>query len=309
LIHFLAGIACSASLFLIFRGFEKFKVHTFQAIVVNYFVCVGTGMLFLGDLRLFQQIGTHTQWLPLAVLLGGLFISTFYLMGYTAQKISVSASSTASKISLIVPVLFSLWIFKTSSKIFDFVNYFGILLVLIAIGLTSVKTQKTDKTNKNELINASNTSIWLLLLPFAVFAMSGAIDTLISYTSQNLLKSAWETVVFPIMLFGVAGGLGSIILAIMFFRKTTKFELKNLIAGVVLGIPNYFSVYFLLKSLSEFDNNGAVLFPIFNISVILLSTVLAIIFFKEKLNFFNKIGVLVAIMAIIAITYQEIFGF
>lgn len=296
--YFLAGVACSASLFLIFRSFEKYKIHTFYAIVINYWVCVITGTAFLGDLRVFGKLSMQTPWLSFGIGLGALFVATFYLMGYTAQKISVSASSTSSKVSFVLPVLFSLFVLKTSQKSFDFINYLGLCMIILAIWLTSSKKREPNASD-------SSTSGWLLTLPFAIFIMSGAIDTLVAYVSSNLVKEAWEIATFPIVLFVVAGILGTLVL--VFFQRGVAFSYKNIVAGVVLGIPNYFSVYFLFKALALYNNNGAVLFPLFNVSVILLSTLLAILFFKERLSNLNKMGVGIAVLAILAITYQELF--
>jgi drug/metabolite transporter (DMT)-like permease len=53
--------------------------------------------------------------------------------------------------------------------------------------------------------------------------------------------------------------------------------------------------------LREFNNNGALVFPVFNISVIIASFLTAIVFFKEKFYWYNFIGLAFAILAIVMI--------
>ena len=55
-------------------------------------------------------------------------------------------------------------------------------------------------------------------------------------------------------------------------------------------------MYFILKALSAFDNNGAILFPIFNVGIIVLCTLAALTIFSEQLLRINKLGILLAIL-------------
>ena len=94
-------------------------------------------------------------------------------------------------------------------------------------------------------------------------------------------------------------------LIILIFRKETISK-KDIIGGIYLGIPNYFSVYFLLLTLSSFNNNGAVVYPILNVGIIVLSSMASYILFKEKLIRLNIIGMILALIAIFFISYQDI---
>ena len=64
-----------------------------------------------------------------------------------------------------------------------------------------------------------------------------------------------------------------------------------------MGVPNFFSIYYILKAISE-GWEGSEFFPYNNISIIALSAVIAYLFFKEKLSVANIVGVLLAIVAI-----------
>ncbi len=310
MIYFIIGVCLSVSLFIIFRGFNQFKVNMLQAIVSNYFVCIITGFIFIGDFSVVSKISLDKTWVQIAMGMGFVFISTFYLMGYTAQKVSVTASSLASKISLIIPVLFSLLYLNTTQD-FGVFRYVGLILVFGAIVLTSIKKKIIIQENQNENLENSeekNSSIspkQAFLLSFLVFILSGFIDLMMNLVNTKFITDNTEKALFTIVIFSVAAVIGIIILLI----KKEKFEVKSLLGGVVLGVPNFFSIYFMFRALDNFGGNGAIFFPLFNISVIIVSSIASIIIFKEKLNKFNIIGLLMAVLAIIFISFDELKAF
>ncbi len=307
MIYFIIGVCLSVSLFVIFRGFNQFKVNMLQAIVSNYFVCILTGFIFIGDFGVVNKISLDKTWVQIAMGMGFVFISTFYLMGYTAQKVSVTASSLSSKISLIIPVLFSLLYLNTTQD-FGVFRYVGLILVFGAIILTSIKKKVIESDNQNNNQQQVNTSIspkQAFLLSFLVFILSGFIDLMMNLVNTKFITDNTEKALFTIVIFSVAAVIGIVILLI----KKEKFELKSLIGGVVLGVPNFFSIYFMFRALDSFGGNGAIFFPLFNISVIIVSSVASIIIFKEKLNKFNIIGLLMAVLAIIFISFDELKAF
>lgn len=298
MLYLFISILLNVAVFMAFRLFSLFDVRTLPAIVVNYFVCVVTGLVFLGNLKNLPPLFSfENQWLYFALLLGLLFIITFNMMAVTTQRLGVTISSIAAKMSLAVPVIFSLFVFQIESKSFTFFNYLGLLLAFLSIYLSSLK----KKEEENPLAPKN----WLLiLLPLGVFISSGIIDTLINYTSYTYLSDA-EAGIFPLVIFLVAGVAG---VAMQLVSKQ-KTGVKEWIGGIGLGIPNYFSIYFIVKALAAFQNNGAFFYPLLNISIILLSSLFAILFFKEKLLVVNKIGLVLAVMAILLISYQEIINY
>jgi uncharacterized membrane protein len=77
---------------------------------------------------------------------------------------------------------------------------------------------------------------------------------------------------------------------------------KAILWGVLLGIPNYFSMYFLVKTLGVFP--ASYIFPINNIGIVALSTIIALLAFKEQLNKKNILGLGLAIIAILLISFS-----
>ena len=73
------------------------------------------------------------------------------------------------------------------------------------------------------------------------------------------------------------------IVIIQFFNKKIHFHWKNILGGIALGIPNYYSMELLIKALQTEGMESSTLFTINNVSIVVLTTVFAVEFFKERL--------------------------
>ncbi|NDK57086.1 hypothetical protein [Pontibacter fetidus] len=298
MLYLLLSIVASTSLVFIFKLYQRFGVHTFQAIVVNYLTCVVVGFLFSGGTGTVSTNVLQQPWVVHALTLGTIFIGTFYLIALTTHKVGVTAASVATKISLVIPVLFSLLILKNNLKDYTFINYAGMVAALVAIVLSSIRPcEQTDEEGTSPLLT--------LLLPFIIFLNSGIADSLINYTNQHLLQHH-EASQFTMVTFTGSAIVGVVVLSFMLLSGKTTFYSKSITAGILLGIPNYFSIYFLIKALSAFGNDGAFLYPVNNIGIILAGAIGAVLFFGEKLTRINILGIGMAVLALILISYQEI---
>lgn len=290
--YLLLTILANVGIFMAFRLFSKFNISTLPAIVVNYGICVVTGILYVGFETVSNEFDPESAWFISASLLGLIFITTFFLMAHTTQIRGVSVATVASKMSLAIPVVFSLFVFKYAVSSLDAWNYLGIFLAFVSIWLVS---------RKRKALEAHAFNFRFLLLPLAVFLLGGLIDTSLNYVNHHYIDAAIEPI-YPIFIFSAAFITGAIVCLV----KRVKFGWKELTGGIYLGVPNYFSIFFQLKALSAFDNNGAIVYPALNIGIIIGSTLLAIILFKEKLTRLNYIGVLLALVVIFLLSYQEI---
>lgn len=290
--YLLLTILANVGIFMAFRSFSKFNISTLPAIVVNYGICVVTGILYVGFDTVSNEFDPESAWFISASLLGLIFITTFFLMAHTTQLRGVSVATVASKMSLAIPVVFSLFVFKYAVSSLDAWNYLGIFLAFVSIWLVSRKRKASE---------AHVFNFRFLLLPLAVFLLGGLIDTSLNYVNHHYIDAAIEPI-YPIFIFSAAFITGAIVCLV----KRVKFGWKELTGGIYLGVPNYFSIFFQLKALSAFDNNGAIVYPALNIGIIIGSTLLAIILFKEKLTRLNYIGVLLALVVIFLLSYQQI---
>jgi len=143
-----------------------------------------------------------------------------------------------------------------------------------------------------------------LSLPAAVLMSSGLIEILLKLAQQRYVApAAYHT--FLIALFGSAALTGIVMqLFASDAIKRTKFQ-KELLAGLILGLPNYGSIYFLVKVLNQPDWEASFIYPINNTGIVVLAGLMAMLFFKERMSKLNWWGLLFALCAIILISLGE----
>jgi drug/metabolite transporter (DMT)-like permease len=132
----------------------------------------------------------------------------------------------------------------------------------------------------------------------------GLIDVVINYTNYSYLTEK-DSASFTLLIFLSAASIGLVVLII----RGKPIRKNNLKGGTALGIINYFSVYFLLRTLTGFNNDGAMVYPMLNMGIILGAMLVSIIYFHEHLDLRKKLGIVISIIAIFLISYQELFNF
>tara|TARA_R110001606_G_scaffold27511_1_gene87758 strand:+ start:288 stop:1151 length:864 start_codon:yes stop_codon:yes gene_type:complete len=284
LIYLFFSILISTGLFVIFKYFGIYKVDILKAIFINYIVAFSLGFAFAEREFSFAEIPSQ-PWFFGAVFLGALFVAIFFVMAMTAQRNGVSAASVAGKMSVVIPVFFGVFLYNESVT---FLKVIGIIIALIAVYLASVKEDKIATKNAG------------LLFPILLFLGSGTIDTTLKYMEVMFVPKS-DVSIFSGSLFGIAAIFSLSILLIQAFKKREAFGFKNVIAGIALGIPNYFSIVFLIKALQTEGFESSTLFTINNVGTVILSTLVGILIFKEQFSIKNKIGVTLAIVGIVIV--------
>lgn len=291
------SVACTVAMFVLFRLFALRGISTFQAVVFNYLFCVLTGVVFVEQTTESNFLNTWGSWGWWAVMVGTSFVITFNLMGQTVRFAGLTSASIASKMSMVIPVLAALYVFNDGSIALSKMQWSGLGFALVAILLTSLTGSGSKiEGHKNKLA---------VVLPLAVFFLSGVVDTLVNQLSARFTGEAGFQHVF-IQLFMVAAGLGFVALAVALAKGWEKWHPANLIAGLLLGVPNYFSIHFLLMALAEFNQNGALIFPMANVGTIILSVAVSMVLFKEKLTLLKYFGVAAAVLAIVLLAWEHV---
>ncbi len=285
MIYLFISICISSFLFVIFKLFDILKINTLQAIVVNYLIAASLGF-YLSDISVSIQKIPSQPWFLGAFLLGVLFIVVFNLMALTSQKNGLSVASVSSKMSVVIAIVFGVLYYDES---LSFIKITGILLALIAVYLTSTK-EKDSCLNQNSGF----------LFPILLFFGSGAIDTSLKYVETTFVQDGGVPL-FSATIFACAFIFGSLFLASQKFKGLVVFEFKNILGGILLGVPNYFSIVYLLKALSTEGMESSTAFTINNVGIVILSTLFGMMLFKERIAIKNWLGIVVAILSIIMV--------
>lgn len=286
----LLSIFCSTAIVLIFKAFTRFRIPTFQAIVVNYWVCVLTGSLVMGRVPV-EGSFWEESWFPFALILGCLFISGFYVVGRTVQALGLAIASVMQKMSLLVSVPFAILFFQESSSA---LKLSGISLALFAVVLTNLPRRGTQAEQIGKQVAKKPWQI-ALGLPLLTFGISGIIECILQYVQGSLLQGE-APLRFSIFLFGTAACIGTLVLLIRAVLGRLNWSHRAWLGGALLGVVNLGSIVFLLQA---FDwREKSLVLPVNNVAVIGLSTLLAVFFFRERLAWYNLVGVGLAMLSI-----------
>lgn len=269
-------------IFIVMKLFERYEVDNFSAISINYLVAAVSGILIFNRVLDFNY--EAGMWI-IAVIVGVIFYGVFHLFAICSQKISITMTAMASKMSVVIPIIVTLFLFNESITILKIV---GIIVIIISLYLML----KPDKQNPIKRI--------LLLIPISIFIFTGISDTLfkvtqVSYNINDAIMSAqFVSLVFALSFI-------SAVVTAPFFKVKPKlfFQKKNIIAGLVLGLINFLAVFFFTYSMIDFE--GSLFFPIFNASVVGLTAISGMLLFKEKMSKINIFGLILAIFAIVLI--------
>lgn len=261
-------VVFSVLLLVNFRLHATWKVQTPLAILLNYTVCFLTGLAMNGwTLGIVWPAGE----VLLPVLALGLgFVVVFLLSGYSTQKNGMSANSLASNLSLVIPVLYNLLVLNAHQAI-GWQTYVGLALAFASIYLFN---PAADKQHQGAVL-------WALLAVFLAYGISN--------TSFNVLNARWAPSIggtVPFMLLALMGSMtaGWVVALILLWRGKLHWDTRSVLAAIPLGLPNFFSFYFMLKALDAYQNHGGIVLPIYNIGTIALTALVAWVFFKEKLS-------------------------
>ena len=283
-------IAVSAIIGVIFKYYDYFGIDTFQAIVLNYWVCVMVGWITQGSFPI-QSGFWQEKWFPYAIVLGSIFIVAFNIAALTFQRFGIGFTTIIQKMSLLIPVSLGILYFDEIANIGKLT---GIAFALLAIVLVNLPLRKRK-------LKFKDTGFFITMLPLLTFLLSGLIELIILYISKKEIAASDDTY-FVSSLFAISGTLGILVLGPLWIIGKKKLRLKEVKGALVLGGFNFFSIFLLLVILDR-GMEGSVLFPINNMGIVALSAVLGFFLFRERLNHYKLTGLIISIIAIALIAF------
>ena len=291
----MTSVGLSAAIFLLFQLFGRWDVRTFPAIVINYGVAASIGWILAGGSETFAEVHEQT-WVPLALVMGLLFIYLFQLIARSTQEIGVTVTSIAAKLSMVIPVAIFL-LFDAQDEL-TVQKGIAIALSVPAIMLASWKP--------GESRHVSNWTI-----PLIIFIGSGMIDLMFAgYSGPEHMTRVELRYLFASLPLITAFFAGLIWHARASRIHGTGFMPggRTWAAGVSLGAINFGSLYFLLETYDKVGIDRSAVMPVNNLAIILLSSGLSVAFLQERLVSRNYLGLLLGASAIALLLWDAIIG-
>ncbi len=288
MIYLLLSILTASGLNILFKLFGRKNLDLFKVIMVNYIVCFLIGQ-WINPAPIIPQEVLHKPWFPYALVLGIVFTLGFNVIAYTVHYFGVTVATVMQKMSLLISVIFAILVFNESVNLLKII---GLILAFISIILITYKDEERlltgDERRKKQY----------LYLPVLTFVMSGFIDACFLYVSKTGIVSPVDRH-FITSLFGIAA-LAAVFyyIYLRLWGGETGMQYGELIAGLILGTVNYFSIYFILQLLQT-GWDGSIIFPMNNIGILIFSAVAGIFLFRERMNKRNRFGLILALLALV----------
>jgi len=284
MLFLLLSILFSSCVFFTFKYFTRFGISILPAITVNYFLASAFGYFSSGETTT-AIILLNQPWFLMAAITGSTFIITFFVFAVSTQKVGVAMTVVSSKMSIVLSVAVGIFLI---AEPFQLLQFFGMLAALLAFYLTNKGRSKVNIKSK------------YLFLPAVIFIGTGANDSLMKlsgvyYTDRDEIQFLTVTFFAAFLI-----GLGFLLYQV--FRNSLKISWKDILAGIVLAAFNWYSTYFFIKGLYILPIS--LFIPVFNAALVLIAAVSGYFFFGEKLTVLNRIGIMLAIVAIVIIAFS-----
>ncbi|WP_167607550.1 EamA family transporter [Maribellus sediminis] len=280
MIYLAASVLSSSMIYVVFRIAKNYDCRLTPLITYNYLAATLLGLLLFQPFRE-SAIEDTINWMPFGIFLGVLFIAMFFLIGTSSQKAGITITTLANKLSLVFPVLFSLFYYNESITT---LKYIGLAGAFVAIALT---VYKKDLRKSNLL---------LIALPLTIFFGSGLVDTLVKFVQAEKITTT-EASAYTTLVFFVAFLCG-LVIQLISGKNQIRIHPPTLLLGILLGVVNFGSLYFIIMALNHTGLKSSLVFALNNMLVVAFTAVLGTILFKEKLNKINFAGIILAIISL-----------
>ena len=274
MVYLLLAILCSALISVLMRWSTEKVSGSTGMLAMNYLMCTVLAAVYTGGKGISGGMMGLSGTVCMGVFNGVLYLSGFVLLQIMIKKNGVVLASTFQKLGLLVPMVLSVCLFGEVPALWQVV---GFALALAAIVLVNAGDKESGAGKKAGLI--------LLLL------ICGGADAM-SKVFEQLGDPRWSEH-FLLITFVTA----TLLCFALMFAKRERLGKWGILFGLVLGIPNYFSARFLLRSLEHVA--AVVVYPTFSVGVILMVTAAGVCLFKERLSKRQWIAVTIILLALI----------
>lgn len=259
MLFLLLAILSSASVSIMLRLAESKPTSKMGTLLFNYTTCslLGAWFVFSDSLPLGNPGGGWA--LALGAVGGVLFLASLMLMQKNIAVNGVVLSSTFMKMGVLVPTLMAVLFFREVPRLTQILGYILCLYVILTM------------EDKEQSGTVSSKSLLILLLLIGGFA--DAMPNIFAQTGNP----AWADT-FLVLIFFTALLLT---LGILLMRRETLTK-WDVICGLGVGIPNYFSSKFVMLALKTVP--AVLVYPVYSVASIALITLAGTLLFRETLD-------------------------
>ena len=259
MLYLILAILSSACVSLFMRLSESKIRNNIAMLVMNYCMCALLGALYAGAGSLIAPSGALYQTAGMGIFNGVLYLASFVLLQVNVRRNGVVLSATFMKLGLLVTMAISVFLY---GELPGPLQLAGFVIAVAAIVLINYRKDAGSAGFKSGLI--------LLLL------CGGMADAMSKIFEESGVAGMGDAFLFYTFFAALILCIG-----LMLYKKQRPGKWEVLF-GLMIGVPNFLSSKFLLRSLE--DVAAVIAYPVYSVSCILLVTLVGVAAFREKLE-------------------------
>ena len=274
MIYLLLAIVCGASINLGFALAGKKDLDNLNTTLFNYIVACGVSAAQFASRMAGGQEHAFTGkvTIPLALFAGVVYLVCLLFVQAAIAETGPSATTMFNRLSMVFPVLVSIFVFHEHAGA---IRWIGIALAVASLIIFNWEGGIKFK--------AVLMRLWI----------AGGFAELCNSLFARLCPQE-DKPFYMMLVFGTAGVITACLIA---RRKGAKFRAGEMLLGAGIGCVNLGSASFTVSSLQHLPNS--IVYPTITVSIILLTTLVGVLFFGDKLEKKHKAAMAVAIAAVI----------
>lgn len=274
MLYLILAIASSALVSIFIRLSENYVKNNISMLCMNYMMCLLLAVGYTGMDKVFETGEGFGTAIGLGVVNGILFLASFVLLQINVRRNGVVLSATFMKLGVLVPTLLSVIAFREKPEVQQVI---GFLVALLAIVLINFEKDQGEAGFK----------IGLLLL-----LLGGGSGDAMAKIYDEVGPAQFEE---QFLCFTFASAL--VLCVILAIKKQQKLTKTDILFGLLVGIPNYFSARFLLKAVGEVP--AVVAYPTYSVATIVVISLVGMLCFKEKITKRQQVAIGIILVALV----------
>ena len=268
------AILSSSAIALLMRLSANKVTAKLSMLSANYLICALLGAAYAGFDLLQVQIPGFSLTVVLGLISGIVYLGGFVLFQWNTAKNGVVLTSVFMKLGLLVPMVLSVLFFH---ELPTWAQILGFCIAILAIMLINF----TSSANAGRFR-------WQLLAMLILCGSSDAMSKVFKVMGPEILSNQY---LFYTFFFAFLLCVGLVL------YKKERPGIREFLFGAAIGIPNFFSSKFLLGALADLP--AVVVYPSFSIATMLITTLVGVLLFKERLEKRQWLAVFFIVIALL----------
>ncbi|PEN15313.1 hypothetical protein CRI94_03275 [Longibacter salinarum] len=337
------AVLCSVSIGMIFKVAGQRQLDRTALLTINYAAAVGVAgvLIAIGGRGASDGLTLSGPLLLLGIGTGALLIFGFFMLMVATDVAGMGLSIGVMRVSVVLPFLASWLIWAEEPSVMQLIGMGCAAVAFFLIAqtpdgsadaidepirnsepvhegvpatagayVTTAASEGEGAPEESDVfveeergLDVPEPNAKVLGTLFILFLSGGAVDITMK-TFQEGFGADNSRFMFLLLAFGISFLIGLVYVVQKGIRTGVWPDRQTWVWGIGLGIINYGSLEFLLRALEQLP--GTVVFPINNISIVVLAALLGVAFWRERLTKTNIWGLALAVVGLVLLSNAEL---